>query len=175
MEVAYILKLFCMKIQTWLVFTVLVGIVSSCKSGIMHKENTAGNKAFVLEMIGQKKQLTDYPERASDSMVVYEPSSLPFGGTYRGMKAFEQFYPKVREFYDFKHFDLLNVYADEDKVFAISKAAIANSDGNILLNEQFTFREGKVVEVRLYIYDYQGQPIHRLIDQAGQAGRKRRD
>src|SRR5690349_4538281 len=119
---------------------ILFGVAMGCKSNVMQKEDTAGNKAFVLEMISQKKQLTDYPDRTSDSMVVYEPSSLPFGGTYRGMKAFEQFYPKVREFYDFKHFDLLNVYADEDKVFAISKAAIARSGGSILLCEQFTFR-----------------------------------
>lgn len=31
----------------------------------------------------------------------------------------------MRQFYDFKHFDLLDVYADGDKVFAISRAAIA--------------------------------------------------
>ena len=157
-----------MRIQTWLFFTVLVGMMSSCKSDSMQKEDAAGNKAFVLEMIGKKKQLTDYPERASDSMVVYEPASLPFGGTYRGIKAFEQFYPRVRKFYDFKRFDLLNVYADEDKVFAISKAAIAGTDGSILLCEQFTFKQGKIVEVRLYIYDYDGQPIHKLIEHTGQ-------
>ena len=132
----------------------------------MQKEDTAGNKAFVLEMIGQKKRLTDYPDRASDEMIVYEPSSLPFGGTYRGMKAFEQFYPAVREFYDFDHFDLLNVYADDDKVFALSKAAIAHTSGSILLCEQFTFKLGKIVEVRLYLYDYEGEPIHKLVEKA---------
>src|SRR5882757_3610042 len=109
----------------FLLFVALIGLGDGCKTNDMDSENTAANKAFILEMIGGKKQLTDYPDRASDSMVVYEPSSLPFGGTYRGMKAFEQFYPKVREFYDFKHFELLDVYADADKVFAISKAAIA--------------------------------------------------
>ena len=135
----------------------------------MESENTAANKAFILEMIGQKKQLTDYPDRASDSMVVYEPSSLPFGGTYRGMKAFEQFYPKVREFYDFKHFDLLNVYADADKVFAISKAAIAHTNDSILLCEQFTFKQGKIVEVRLYFYDYDNRPVQHSVQEAAQA------
>ena len=158
-----------MRTQTWLLFAVLIGQTGSCKSDSMQKEDSSGNKAFVLEMIGQKKQLTDYPDRASDSMVVYEPSSLPFGGTYRGIKAFEQFYPKVRKFYDFNHFDLLNVYGDEDKVFAISKAAIAGTDGSILLCEQFTFRQGKIIEVRLYIYDYDGQPVDKLIEQAGRA------
>jgi hypothetical protein len=135
----------------------------------MQIEDTAGNRAFILEMIGQKRQLSEYPDRATDSMVVYEPSSLPFGGTYRGMKAFEQFYPKVRTFYDFSHFDLLNVYADRDKVFAISKASVALTAGSILLCEQFTFAQEKIVEVRLYLYDYDGQPIHQLVEAADRA------
>lgn len=132
----------------------------------MQKEDSAGNRAFILEMIGQKKQLSDYPDRALDSMVVYEPSSLPFGGTYRGIRAFEQFYPKVRAFYDFRHFNLLNVYADQDKVFAISKAAIAHSNGSILLCEEFTFSGGKIAAVRLYLYDYDGQPVYQLVETA---------
>jgi hypothetical protein len=55
----------------------LLGLGDGCKTNNMESENTSANKAFILEMIGQKKQLTDYPDRASDSMVVYEPSSLP--------------------------------------------------------------------------------------------------
>ena len=54
-------------------------------------ENTKANKAFILEMIGKKKKLEDYPDKASDSMVVYEPSSLPFGGIYKGIDAYEKF------------------------------------------------------------------------------------
>lgn len=147
----------------FLIFAV-AGNGCSMKYNDMEQENTAANKAFVLEMISQKKQLSDYPGKASDSMVVYEPSSLPFGGTYRGLKAFEEFYPKVREFYDFSRFDLLNVYADSNMVFAISKAGIAHTTDSILLCEQFTFKEGKIMEVRLYLYDYDGKPIHSLIN-----------
>jgi len=135
----------------------------------MEKEDTAANKAFILEMIGQKKQLTDYPGKASDSMIVYEPSSLPFGGTYRGIKAFEQFYPQVREFYDFKHFTLVDVYADADKVFAISHAAIAHTADNIQLCEQFTFKQGKITEVKLYLYDYDNRPVHQAVAEAAHA------
>jgi len=82
-------------------------------------------------------------------MVVYEPASLPFGGTYHGVKAFEQFYPKVRAFYDFTQFELQHVYADGDKIFAISKAAIAHTHDSISLCEEMTFSHGKIVEVRL--------------------------
>jgi hypothetical protein len=170
MRLAYPLCVLVMRpINHFLLLGVLLDLGSSCNMNNMEKENTAANKAFILEMIGQKKQLTDYPGKASDSMVVYEPSSLPFGGTYRGIKAFEQFYPKVREFYDFKHFNLLDVYADADKVFAISKAAIAHTSDSVLLCEQFTFKRGVIVEVRLYFYDYDNRPIHKSVEEAAQA------
>jgi ketosteroid isomerase-like protein len=146
----------------------LIGAWCGCHRSSMPTEDTAGNKAFVLEMIGQKKQLRDYPDRSSDSMVVYEPASLPFGGTYRGIKAFEQFYPKVREFYDFTHFELQNVYADGDKVFAISKATIAHTSDSLLLCEELTFADGKIVEVRLYFYD--SRPVQESIADASAYG-----
>lgn len=127
-------------------------------------ENTASNKEFIYEMISTKKKLEDYPDRISDSMVVHEPSSLPFGGTYKGYNAYEQFYPKVREFYDFSRFELMNVYADSNVVFAIIKAGVANTNESILLCEHFTFdEEGKIIEVRLFIHDFDNKPIHSLI------------
>ena len=129
-------------------------------------KDAISNKEFVFEMISSKKKLEDYPDRISDSMVVYEPSSLPFGGIYKGYNAYEQFYPKVREFYDFAKFQLLNVYADDNVVFAIIKAGIAGTNENILLCENFTFNnEGKIIEVRLFFHDFDGKPIHSLIRQ----------
>ena len=123
-----------------------------------HKQT---NKEFIYEMISQKKKLEDYPDRISDSMVVYEPSSLPFGGAYKGYDAYQQFYPKVREFYDFSRFKLLNVYADSDNVFAIISAGIAKSNDSILLCEHFTFNnEGQIIQVRLFIHDFDGRPVH---------------
>lgn len=152
-----------------LLLVVLIELGGGCNTNNMKNEDTAANKTFIVEMIGQKKRLTDFPDKASDSIVVYEPSSLPFGGTNRGMKAFEQFYPKVREFYDFKHFELLDVYADADKVFAISKAAIACTNDSILLCEQFTFKRGKIIDVRLYFYDYDNRPVQNSVRDAALA------
>ncbi len=148
------------------IFVFLAGLAGSCS----YKENNTmgnavSNKEFVHEMISSKKKLADYPERISDSMVVYEPSSLPFGGVYKGYNAYEQFYPAVREFYDFSKFELLNVYGDENVVFAIIKAGIASINEYILLCEHFTFNdEGKLVEVRLFIYDYPNKPISSLLN-----------
>lgn len=128
------------------------------------ESNTTRNKAFILEMIGQKKKLEDYPDKASAEMVVREPSSLSFGGTYRGLDSFEEFYPEVRKFYDFSKFELQQVYGDGDHVFAIIKAGIANTNDSLLLCEHITFNEGKIIEVQLFIYDYPGRPIHAIIN-----------
>ncbi len=142
----------------------VVTMASSCQLQTKkYMEDTKANKAFILEMIGEKKKLEDYPDKASDSMVVYEPSSLPFGGVYKGINAYEKFYPEVRKFYDFSRFELINVYAEADVVFAIIKAGIAHTNDSILLCEQFTFKGGKIVEVRLYIHDFPEKPIHSLI------------
>lgn len=143
--------------------------VSCTNSQMNNMKDAQSNKQFIYEMISQKKKLEDYPGRASDSMVVYEPSSLPFGGVYKGYDAYQQFYPKVRDFYDFSRFELLNVYADSDAVFAIIKAGIAKSNDSILLCEHFTFnKEGQIIEVRLFIHDFAGRPVHLLLNSSNQ-------
>lgn len=110
--------------------------MNSCQlSKNTYMDSTAKNKAFILEMIGQKKKLEDYPDKASPEMVVREPSSLPFGGTYKGLDSFGEFYPEVRKFYDSSRFELQQVYGDGDHVFAIIKAGIANTNDNLLLCE----------------------------------------
>jgi hypothetical protein len=114
---------------------------------------TEGNKAFIAEMIGTKKRLEDYPDRYDPDLVMHEPASLPFGGTYKGLAEFQAFYPTVREFYDFSRFELLGVYGDGDMVFATVRAAVAGTGGTIHLAEQFRFSGSRIVEVRLHICD----------------------
>lgn len=125
-------------------------------------ENASANKGFITEMIGQKKQLSDYPDKVCKDMVVHEPSSLPFGGIYRGYKAFEALYPAVRSFYDFSRFELLEVFAEESAVFALLRAGIAGSDADLMLCEHFTFKDGKILEVRLFLYDFPGKALSSL-------------
>jgi hypothetical protein len=123
------------------------------------------NKEFVREMIGQRKSLDDYPERISPDLTIYEPSSLPFGGVYKGVNAFKQFYPKVREFYDFNQFNILNIYEDSNSVFVTISTVIAKTKEPIRLCEQITFDDaGRVNEVMLYIYDFENKPIHTILD-----------
>src|SRR4051812_25969757 len=72
-----------------------------------HMTTTDENKAFIKEMLGLKKQLTDYPDRFDLKITMHEPRMLPFGGDYQGMDAFQKFYPEVRSYYDFSTWELL--------------------------------------------------------------------
>ncbi|HEX5436465.1 MAG TPA: nuclear transport factor 2 family protein [Gemmatimonadaceae bacterium] len=111
---------------------------------------TEANKSFVAQMLGEKKRLEDFPDRVDPNIVTHEPASLPFGGTYRGLAAFQRYYPVVRRYYDFESFRLLGVYADGDTVFATIRVRVADSDSLMFLAEQFTFSGTTLTEVRVH-------------------------
>jgi hypothetical protein len=114
---------------------------------------TDDNKAFIKEMLGSKKQLTDYPERFDPKITMHEPRMLPFGGDYQGSAEFEKFYPAVRSYYDFSTWELLGVYGDGDTVFATTRVTIANTARTMYIAEQFTFSGRKLIDVRVYVCD----------------------
>ena len=113
--------------------------------------DTEANKAFIREMIGQKKRLEDFLGRFDPELIMHEPASLPFGGTYNGLAEFQRFYPAVRDFYDFDQFELLDVYGDRDMVFATVKTRLSGSGTPIYIAEQCRFDGRKLVEVRVHI------------------------
>ena len=119
----------------------------------MTVNTTASNKAFIAEMLGQKKRLEDYPERVDPNLVMHEPAHLPFGGTYRGLDDFQRFYPRVRHYYEFSRFELIAVYGDGDTVFATARVPVAGSRSTMFIAKQFTFAGTKLVEVRVHTCD----------------------
>jgi len=114
---------------------------------------TDDNKAFIQEMLGSKKQLTDYPDRFDPALTMHEPLMLPFGGDYQGVGDFQKFYPHVRTYYDFSTWQLLGVYGDGDTVFATTRVHIANTDKSMYIAEQFTFSGRKLIDVRVHVCD----------------------
>jgi hypothetical protein len=117
------------------------------------RSETHSNRAFVAEMLGQKKRLEDYPDRVDPNLVMHEPMSLPFGGTYRGLDDFKRFYGKVREFYDFDTWQLVDVVGDGDIVFSTSRVRVAGRDKMMHIAERFRFKGTMLVEVRVFICD----------------------
>jgi hypothetical protein len=114
---------------------------------------TEDNKAFIREMLGSKKQLTEYPDRFDPNLTMHEPQLLPFGGDYRGVDAFRKFYPAVRAYYDFSTWELLGVYGDGDVVFATTRVAVAATAQTMYIAEQFTFSGRKLIDVRVHVCD----------------------
>ncbi len=119
-----------------------------------HTETTTDrNRAFIAEMLGEKKRLEDYPDRVDPDLVMHEPASLPFGGTYKGLEDFKRFYAKVRTYYDFETWTLIDVVADGDIVFSTSAVRVAGRDITMHIAERFRFTGTKLVEVRVFICD----------------------
>jgi hypothetical protein len=118
---------------------------------------TDENKAFIREMLGLKKQLTDYPDRFDPAITMHEPRMLPFGGDYQGVADLEKFYPEVRNYYDFSTWELLDVYGDGDTVFATTRVNIANTSRHMFIAEQFTFSGRKLIDVRVHVCDAPGK------------------
>jgi hypothetical protein len=114
---------------------------------------TAQNRAFVLEMLDGKKRLEDYPDRVDPDLTVHEPVALPFGGTYTGIAEFTRFYDKVRSFYDFTTWRLLDVVAAGDIVFSTSRVRVAGRKTIMHIAERFRFRGTTLIEVRVFICD----------------------
>lgn len=111
------------------------------------------NAALVAVMLGEKKRLEDFPGRFDPNLVMHKPASLPFGGTYRGIEDFQQFYPAVRRYYDFDTWELLGVHGGGDTVFATTRVQVAGASTVMYIAEQFTFAGDKIVDVRVHVCD----------------------
>jgi len=114
---------------------------------------TESNKAFITKMLSEKKRLEDFPGRFDPNLEMCEPAMLPFGGTYRGLREFQSFYPEVRRYYDFDTWELLGVYADGETVFATTRVKVAGTPRIMYIAEQFTFNGDKITQVRVHICD----------------------
>jgi len=115
---------------------------------------TEKNRAFIYEMISQKKRLEDYPGRYDEDILIYEPATLPFGGIYKGMDEFQAFYPKVRDYYDFSTFEIISIHADKNIIFVTAKTRVAKIDTPLLLCECFTFEDDRIIKIQLFMLDF---------------------
>jgi len=134
-----------------LALVLVASMLAACRDPRMTA--TDDNKAFIEEMLGSKKELTDYPDRFDAKITMHEPLMLPFGGDYQGIEAFQKFYPEVRRYYDFSTWELLGVYGDGDTVFATTRVTIANTAKTMYIAEQFTFSGRKLIDVRVHVCD----------------------
>src|SRR5262249_22784977 len=109
------------------------------------------NKVFMQKLFTGGGTPLDFPDRVDPNLTVYQPASLPFGGTYHGLAEFQRVAPKLAQYYDFSRVEFLGVYGDGDTIFTNFKVGVAGTPSSVYLAEKFTFRGTKVVEIRAHI------------------------
>jgi hypothetical protein len=131
-------------------------VVPSTEGGTMStneaKSTNEANKAFMRKLFSDgKTTLFDFPDHVDPNLTVYQPASLPFGGTYRGLAEFQRVAPKLAQYYDFSRVEFLGLYGDGDIIFTNFKVGVAGTPSSVYLAERFTFRGTKLVEIRAHV------------------------
>src|SRR5690606_23103776 len=114
---------------------------------------TNSNKAFLETLISNRHPLTDYPERVTEDFVVYLSAPLPFAGKYLGLNEYYALVPQLLEYYDYSKIKLLGVYADDYIVFVSIQIGLKQSEINLILCEQFTFKEDRIKDLRTFVFN----------------------
>ncbi len=89
----------------------------------------------------------------SEDLVVYEPSFLPYGGTYRGHEGFHFLFEKIGSLIDYTGLRLDSLVAQDERVIGVLYLPLIGGDGGITLAEESIVRDGKVVQMRIFIHD----------------------
>jgi hypothetical protein len=115
------------------------------------KSTNEANKAFVQKLFNGKSTLFDFPDIVDPNLIVHQPASLPFGGTYHGLAEFQKVVPQLAKYYDFSRVEFLGLYGDGDVIFTNFKVGVAGTQSSVYLAERMTFRGTKLVEIRAHV------------------------
>ncbi|MFD7757880.1 nuclear transport factor 2 family protein [Streptomyces sp. NPDC059757] len=116
---------------------------------------TERNRAVVQSMFAaaNKGDIEGVFSHLSDDIAVIEPLFLPFGGTYRGKDEFLALAQILPNYLDVSTITVHYTIADGDRVAAcVGITDIATGELTRFI-EQFTVRDGKIVENRLFYHD----------------------
>jgi uncharacterized protein len=91
-----------------------------------------------------------------DAMVLIEPESLPYGGTYKGLAEVGAAIGTISQYVDLAGLKLDRVLADDDTAVAYVTATWQNPDGTTLevpMRECYQFSDSKIIEMRVFYWD----------------------
>jgi ketosteroid isomerase-like protein len=91
-----------------------------------------------------------------ESMVLNEPESLPYGGTYKGLSEVGAAIGTISKYVDLAGLKVGRVLADDDSAVAYVTAAWRNSDGTtreIPMRECYQFSDSKIIEMDVFYWD----------------------
>lgn len=121
-------------------------------------------EACRLAYTGFEKNQREPLLKLLDKDVVFEfPSSLPYGGTYRGIDEFKAFWKLLySEYYEYFNYDAHDVIDAGDYVIVPVSARAQSKAGQTMENEHlflFKVKEGKIVYGRIYADTAKGQDV----------------
>ena len=88
----------------------------------------------------------------SPDVVVEEPGFLSYGGTYDGIEGLQTLFATLASEFELSGLEFESIIADVDYVCVIGTAPLVRG-GALSFIERARMREGKVVALRVYVYD----------------------
>ena len=115
---------------------------------------TEKNRAIAEAMYkaGIAQDYEGFMEGLSDDLVIDEPDFLPYRGIYH-KKDFLSLMEKINRFMDLSKITLHYLIADGDRVAACLGIPDTTTGELTHFLEQCTFRDGKIVELKLFYYN----------------------
>ncbi len=88
-----------------------------------------------------------------ENVVVMEPPYLSFGGTYSGIAAFKELIATIGGVADVSQLEVVYTVAENDRVIGMLRFPDRKTGKPLQLLEQSTFRDGKIVEMKIFYFD----------------------
>ena len=113
------------------------------------------NRQIVVDFYaaGVRGDLEAFMSYLADDFVLYEPPFLPYGGTYRGKQAMLEGFGKIGEYLDVSGLEVDHLVADGEHVIGILRAPDRATGELVLIAEESTLRDGRIVEMRVFFHE----------------------
>ncbi|HEY4410407.1 MAG TPA: nuclear transport factor 2 family protein, partial [Acidimicrobiia bacterium] len=93
--------------------------------------------------------------RLADDVVIREPAFLPYGGEYRGKELFGELVGKIAKTYDMTQIRADYLVADGERVIGLLRMPDLATGEDVLVAEESVIRDGKVVQMTVFVHDAQ--------------------
>lgn len=113
------------------------------------------NRQIVVDFYaaGVRGDLDSFLSYLSDDFVLYEPPFLPYGGAYHGKQAMLEGFGEIGRYLDVKGLEVDHLVADGEHVIGILRAPDRTTGELVLIAEESTLRDDKIVEMRVFFHE----------------------
>jgi hypothetical protein len=128
------------------------------------EENKERLRALYEGVIAGKK--FNRSEIFHEDIVVYEPALTPWGGIYRGFEGQDRLGQAQKGYMIGDKLEILDLYADGPHVVSKINVTMQGSGKTLMLSEHVTYRDGRAIEMRVFVFDDMDAPAAELFASA---------